>query len=220
MDPSQINEMLQAKPGVCQRYGRDQIICQNTTGQQACDLQGGVQGTQLQGSVREDRVAWKNWCDEYKRLLQEIVFDPVGAEFKYQNMVYRANVQFGFYNLQFNNAQLLRQQIKAQKALQGATVWAPQGIIVVISRPGFQYWTPQQQPDDQVRFAAFTNRVKELLRTLAQQIPAFPQPSRISYFSRPLAINLNDPKRKAGVQFGECENFLDELESDPSTSRK
>ena len=51
----------------------------------------------------------------------------------------------------------------------------------------------------------------------------FPQASHVAYFSRTLAINLNDSNldpRKAGMKFGECAKFLDEIERDPSTFRR
>jgi hypothetical protein len=189
----------------------------NTGGDQSCNLQGGVQGTQLQGGVREDRVAWQNWCEEYRRLLKQIVFDSLAREFLGQNMLYRANVQVGFYNPKLNSAQLLRHQIAANR--QSATVFEPPGMIVVISKPVFNWSTRQSQSDDQFRYARFKTRFNQLTSELANRIPAFPQPSFVPYFPKPLTISLNGSSN-AEIQYGECEQFLDVVESDLSTRRK
>jgi hypothetical protein len=175
--------------------------------------------TTIVGNIEDNSVTWSAWCEEYKRLLKEIVFDPLGKEYLGQDMLFRANFQIAFYNPQFNDGRILKKQMAKQS---GAIVSTPTGMIVVIPRPAFQYWTAKARPNDEARYERFTSRVTSLLTLLAASMPAFPKPSQISFFSRPVAINLNDPKLEptdAGIRYGTCDSFLDDLESSPTTQR-
>ncbi len=207
--------------GGSQRGG---AACPTSPGQtvtaQNAPLQTGIDSTQIRGGISEEIVVWQTWCEEYRRVLKQFLFSPLQAEFSGDNILYRVNSQIGFYNPKFNNAQSLSRKINQQQSMRGATVRTPGGIIVVLARPGFTYSTA---PDAQPRVQAFKSRFNQLAGELANKIPAFPEPSRISYFGRRLTIDLNDPNVDAsetGARYGKCEDFLNELESSPSTERK
>jgi hypothetical protein len=222
VDPARMQEMLDARPGVCQRYGANQIICQNTAGQQ-CQLQTGTDQTTLQAGLKDDRVAWKTWCDEYKRLLRVMVMDPLDAEFSGNYMTLRANMLFGFYNPKFNDPKVLKQRANASPGSRGGTVWASPGMIVFIAKPSPGFAVADRTRFDQATYTNFQQRVKTLASEMVQQLPDFPQPSRISYFGRSLEIKLNDPgvdPSDTGPHFRDCEKALDEVERDRSTQKR
>ena len=238
IDPRLIDDMLRAKPGVCQRYGPDQIICQNTTAQQ-CDAppQAGTPQRPLQGNLQEDRVAWANWCEEYKRLLKAHVWTPLDAQYgsgPYQygdRQWYRLQFDTNFYNPRFwtvttdgNGSVKLTNNLGAtmtysafQKDRQGRTIRRPPvlnssaGMIFV--SPAFAY-----QVQNAGMAEAFAGAAQISLESLAAAVPPFPPESNVSSFSRPTAnvrLVTRSTGRNVEQYWQDCERFVEQFERPP-----
>ncbi len=116
----------------------------------------------FQLQAQEDRVAWTEWCEEFKRLLKSVVWEPLSAEFSGRGKPwYQATASFRFQN---------------------PRLYAPP--YASVGKPGAQVQKREE-------LAYFQSRVHERLRELVAQVPEFPPKSNIAYFTRNSTFTFN-----------------------------
>jgi hypothetical protein len=111
MDPSRIDEMLRARPDVCQRYGRNQVICQNTSGEQTCDrlppFELGAESNVVYGDnvelgpggepPEEQGVDWSTWYKNWIKIVDDKVFKKLDAHFARDTNSYECLIEYTVY---------------------------------------------------------------------------------------------------------------------------